>query len=373
MYFYFVIEYSAKKSNVNDFVVKNANLSTIICSDKELKMAQKCIFCGGEPQNKNKEHVIPQWLSKYLGRYRDICYMPNITDKKIPFCGLVFPACEKCNSDDSVLEVGAKKVVEKMMAGQSVTGAEINTLLDWFDKLRHGFWLGELMLSKKLDEIDPNFYINTRIGQKDRMLIIERFKDVGNGLGILADALPGHKKSPNVMQFWFNDVVLTSVSVTGLVSNKLGFPCVSQIERVSRQIIEFELSPGRNKTTHPVVMNIDATDKTIIYQPIFKEYQDAPYYDVPYVKEHCYDFDNGLGGIFVQRHDNKIRYMGKDDKVTLVPKIQPKSAVEKSVNRVFEMQNYVLDDLYKKNSARVAFQKYIDAQAHKVQQQLKCK
>ena len=355
------------------FVVENANLSTIICSDKEVKMAQKCIFCGGEPQNKNKEHVIPQWLSKYLGRYRDICYMPNITDKKIPFCGLVFPACEKCNSDDSVLEVGAKKVVEKMMSGQSVTGAEINTLLDWFDKLRHGFWLGELMLSKKLDEIDPNFYINTRIGQKDRMLIIERFKDVGNGLGILADVLPGHKKSPNVMQFWFNDVVLTSVSVTGLVGNKLGFPSISQIERVSRQIIEFELSPGRNKTTHPVVMNIDATDKTIIYQPIFKEYQDAPYYDVPYVKEHCYDFDNGLGGIFVQRHDNKIRYVGKDDKVTLVPKIQPKSAVEKSVNRVFEMQNYVLDDLYKKNSARVAFQKYIDAQAHKVQQQLKCK
>jgi hypothetical protein len=324
-------------------------------------MAQKCVFCGGEPQNKNKEHVIPQWLSKYLGRYKSICDLSGVTDKKIPFSGLTFPACEKCNSADSGLEGNAKKIVEKMMTGQSVTGSEINTLLDWFDKLRIGIWLGQLMLTKKIDEIDPNFYINQGIGLKDRMLIIERIDGVGNGLGLVGSNVDMFLTSPNVMQFWFNDVLITCASATGLVGNKLGFPCVSQIERLGHRICEIKVLPGRNKTTHPVVMNVDGKDKMIIYQPIFKEYQDASYYDVPYVKEHCYDFDNGQGGIFIQRNDNKIRYMNKEDKVNLLPKKQSKAMADNSIKRVFELQNHIIENLYKMKFNNQMYEKYIAA------------
>ena len=93
-------------------------------------MAQKCVFCGGTPQNKNKEHVIPQWLSKYLDSYKKICDLTHVTDRQIPYCGLTFPACEKCNTRDAQLEAEAKSIIEKMMAGTSVTGLEVNTLLE---------------------------------------------------------------------------------------------------------------------------------------------------------------------------------------------------------------------------------------------------
>ena len=56
-------------------------------------MAKQCIFCGGKPQNKNKEHVIPQWLSKYLERYQAECDLSPVTDVKIPFSRLSFPEC----------------------------------------------------------------------------------------------------------------------------------------------------------------------------------------------------------------------------------------------------------------------------------------
>ncbi|WP_455289434.1 hypothetical protein [Vibrio parahaemolyticus] len=32
-----------------------------------MKKKKYCVFCGEEPQNKNKEHVLPQWLLKMTG------------------------------------------------------------------------------------------------------------------------------------------------------------------------------------------------------------------------------------------------------------------------------------------------------------------
>lgn len=360
MYFYFVIEYSAKKSNVNDFVVENANLSTIICSDKEVKMAQKCIFCGGKPQNKNKEHVIPQWLSKYLGRYKDICDLTGVTDKKIPFSGLTFPACEKCNSVDSKLEGEAKIIVEKMMAGQSATGAEINILLDWFDKLRVGLWLGQMMLKKNIDEIDPNFYINDRIGAYDRMLIIERIDGVGNGLGLCGNYTEMFMWAPSVFQIWFNDVLITSASTAGLVSSKLGFPRLTKQKQGNYRQTCATFMFGRCKATHPVVMNLDASDKTIIYQPMFKNFvSQTNMYNTEYVQQHSYNTAAGVGGVFVQRHSNAIRYLNPSDKVTLIPKKQPVNSESKSIKRVFDLQNYLVTRFSDLNSYSVEVQSFI--------------
>ncbi|MBR4891761.1 MAG: hypothetical protein IKZ34_01080 [Alphaproteobacteria bacterium] len=312
-------------------------------------MAQTCVFCGKEPKNKNKEHVIPQWLTKYLERNKTICDLAGIADMQIPFCALTFPACEKCNTEDSVLEVNAKKVVEKLMNGESATGAEISVLLDWFDKLRTGVWLGGLMLSKRLEEISPYFHINKRIGLKDRMLIIERVEDVGKGLGLVGVNNQMFVYAPNVFQVWFHDVLITSASSTGLVSNKLGFPQVGKIEGLGTSTFSFEFTKGREKTTHPVVMNVEAKDKIVIYQPIFKEYTSSECFDTDYVRNHSYDWANGLGGIFVQKYNNTIRYMKPEDKINLLPKKQPKSAALNSIERVFRLQNHLITNVYKED------------------------
>ena len=324
-------------------------------------MAQKCVFCGGTPQNKNKEHVIPQWLSKYLDSYKKICDLTHVTDRQIPYCGLTFPACEKCNTRDAQLEAEAKSIIEKMMAGTSVTGLEINTLLDWFDKLRTGLWLGELMLSKTQEEVDPNYYINDRMGQKDRMLIIERIDGIGNGLGLVGANTTVFKYAPCVFQILFNDIVITSASTTGLVSNKLGFPYLGKAQDANYRQQCAKLFAGRNKTTHPVVMNIDATNKTIVYQPIFKEIFDSKKHDVPYVHRHSYDYDARLGGIFVQRNNNQIRYLDKEDKVNLIPKAQTKDKLNLSIRRVFELQNYTVVDMFKIDTLSADYRRYLNA------------
>ena len=33
-----------------------------------LQLEKRCIFCGKRPSDKNKEHVIPQWLSGHVTR-----------------------------------------------------------------------------------------------------------------------------------------------------------------------------------------------------------------------------------------------------------------------------------------------------------------
>ena len=324
-------------------------------------MAQKCVFCGGVPQNKNKEHVIPQWLSKYLDSYKKPCVLTYVTDKQIPYCGLTFPACEKCNTNDAKLEGEAKKIIEKMMAGTSVTGLEINILLDWFDKIRTGLWLGELMLSKSQDDVVPNYYINDRIALKDRMLIIERIDGIGNGLELTGANTTVFKYAPCVFQILFNDIVITSASTSGLVSNKLGFPYIGKTQEANYSQQCAELFAGRNKTTHPVVMNIDATNKTIVYQPIFKEIFVPKNHDVPYVHQHSYDYDAGLGGIFVQRNNNQIRYLGKEDKVNLIPKAQSKDKLNSSKKRVFELQNHIVVNMFDAKTLSLEHQRYMNA------------
>jgi hypothetical protein len=323
-------------------------------------MAKKCIFCGGKPQNKNKEHVIPQWLSKYLDRYQAECDLSPVTDLKIPFSRLTFPACEKCNSADSKLEAEAKNVIEKLMESKSVTGAEINVLLDWFDKLRTGIWLGQLMLAKKIDLIDPNFYINDRIGTQDRMLIIERVDGLGQGLGLVGSNTELFTYMPSVFQVCFHDVLITSASTPGLVSSKLGFPRLSKVQKFGWHESIATITKGTSKTVHPVVMNIDATDKTIIYQPIFKGFvSHTNLYNTQYVQQHSYDANAGLGGIFVQRNNNAIRYLNPDDKVTLMPKMQPKYSEGKSLKRVYDLQYHLLKNLNDINSWDESMQRVI--------------
>ena len=60
--------------------------------------------------------------------------------------------------------------------------------------------------------------------------------------------------------------------------------------------------------------------------------------------------DSGVGGIFVQRNNNAIRYLNPEDKVTLMPKKQPKNSEVTSLKRVYDLQRYLLTNLNDINS-----------------------
>jgi hypothetical protein len=83
-----------------------------------------------------------------------------------------FPACGVCNwSYGKALEKQAKKIVLAISDGRGITVAQAYRLLDWLDKVRIGLWLGYHMLNKET-RFRPKFHIDTRIGRKDRIAII---------------------------------------------------------------------------------------------------------------------------------------------------------------------------------------------------------
>lgn len=326
-------------------------------------MAKFCIFCGNKPEKKNKEHILPKWLSRYTGRYKMFCSLEGITDKQIPFSELQFPACTKCNSDYSNLEASAQQSMLKIMESKPLTAPEINTFLDWFDKIRVGLWLAELTLANKVDIVQPNFHISQRMGQKDRMLIVERIAVDGKGLSFAGTGTQMFYDIPSAFQLIVNDYVFTNASEYGLVSNKLGFPTMDKLQ-VSRdaQCIT-KLYPGRHKTTHPVVPGIDATpNRTIIYQPIYKTFRDygpdSPY-AAQYVQDYSLDASSGIGGIFYQKGDNQIKYLSPDKRLTINPRALPVPNLYTTAAKVYDLQNYMLDNLYDVKNSDAATLQYV--------------
>lgn len=319
-------------------------------------MSKFCVFCGKKPENKNKEHIIPQWLSKHTGRFDKICHMnESTTSAKIPFCSLTFPACTKCNDAFGKMEAAVKPILLDLMASKPLNAEQISLLLDWFDKIRVGLWLSELTLSKQVDFVKPKFHIADRVGQKDRMLIIDRIKDLGQGLAFVGTDSPMFIEMPSAFALIVEDFIFTNASEIGLVSGKLGFPNTGKIP-LGRNAngVSLDLRRGRDKTTHPVVSNYQASpSRTLIYQPMYKCYrgfENSPEFNAQYVLEHSLDFAAGTGGIFYQRGDNAIKYLGDGQSVSLAPSAQPTERWKPIVQEVFKLQNFVLTNRFDLNS-----------------------
>lgn len=315
-------------------------------------MAKFCIFCGNTPQDKNKEHVLPQWLSKHTERFHKVCSLGSITDANITFSALTFPACTACNDKFGKLEAAVKPILLDLMDSKPLNAEQVNMLLDWFDKVRVGLWLSKLTLSKQVDKISPKFHIADRVGTKDRMLIIERLNTTGKGLSFAGVESEMFSEMPSVFMLVVNDFVFINASELGLTSNKLGFPQLGKIEFTEHpDLSRISLAPGRNKTTHPVVADCQASPtRTIIYQPIFRavhNFNKMRVYNTPYVMNHSLDFNNGVGGIFYQRNDNEIKYLSGDKRVTLAPRAQDMSRIYDLIEETHKLQNYVFNSRVK--------------------------
>jgi len=98
-----------------------------------------CVFCGNEPQNKNKEHIFPKWLIKMTGFHEKEASVGSNwkTGKEIVFKTLsyTFPSCTSCNDDFGKIEGKIKPIFEKLLSDQSVGVEDLELLLDWFDKV----------------------------------------------------------------------------------------------------------------------------------------------------------------------------------------------------------------------------------------------
>lgn len=306
-------------------------------------MRKMCVFCGRHPVDKNKEHVIPQWLIRETGRTK----LPIVDqpDKKIGFMAFTMPACTACNERYSKLESDTQSIMQKILSGCSVDATEIDILLDWFDKVRVGLWLSNAYLNPRLYDFQPKLSIDTRVGKLDRALVIERMDHQEKGILIEGIYSPIFIYSPSVFQILINNYSFTSLSAVNLVSDRLGFPSFTNVTLVSSGRTKADIIPGRGKTKNPVIKSLIPSDNQIVlYQPIFSQCAKKPEFDTKYVHEHSLDFAAGRGGIFYQRGANSpVTYMTPNDKIRLGPRPYPDDdkSLENIHQRMYQMQIYV--------------------------------
>lgn len=166
-------------------------------------LSKVCIFCGNPPSSKNKEHVIPQWLIRATGNPTRKVYLGrdwsslDLKPRVYSLSAFTFPACEACNSEFAALEASAKSIVEHLLASQPVSANDFDILLNWFDKVRVALWMGLLYLNKNHRDVDPQFYIKSRVASRDRFLVIYQDQNELDGISICGVESPIFQVMPS--------------------------------------------------------------------------------------------------------------------------------------------------------------------------------
>lgn len=334
-------------------------------------MAKFCIFCGEKPQEKNKEHVVPQWLIRLTGDPKRNAFFgynfvanAEMKARTFAFDQLTFPACRVCNETYGALEVKIQAILTKLLNDDSVTTQEMSLFFDWLDKVRVGLWLGMLQLDKTYDEIAPNFHISTRIAQYDRMCIIEKSdasKDKLNFGG--ADNL-SFTFTPSAFVLIVNNYYFTNISYLYLLHRRLGFPFPQDAHYVNDgERVESNFLAGQKRIMKPLLRKPISEKGIILYQPMFKgglvEGQIAEY-DNEYVKSHSLNYEEGVGNIF-QENNGKLHEHKIGASISANPQIIQDDYflhVNSAIN-IREWQNWLVTLLPKTNRLSKGQAKYI--------------
>lgn len=296
-------------------------------------MKKFCVFCGKKPEEKNKEHIIPQWLIKMTGnpkRAMNLGVDLNQFEKDgtlklrtFSFNSFHFPACEKCNSDFSKLETKVKGYFKRLFENDYFTNDEIDTLLDWFDKVRIGLWLGSLTLNKAVDLVEPKFHIKNRMGKRDRCLFIyETDEKPWKGIQFIGFNSPGFHFIPSCFTLRVNNIYFFNYSFDFLLLKNMGFPYPSQFKNneIDTRKYDIEISEGIEKIRTPLIPQKFMRASSQIYQPIIPpefigEEIEYLYKESLYVQNNCLDYKTGKGDIFYL--DNSIKKLHNDSELIL--------------------------------------------------------
>lgn len=323
-------------------------------------MAKRCVFCGSAPTEKTKEHVIPAWLIRLTGdpnRVVNLGYSKNSDvgwkPRGFAFDQLTFPSCASCNARYSGLEDSARSIVERVLAGGAIKGFEASTLLDWFDKVRVGLWLGFNQLDKNYAEVTPNFHIGGRIGKADRVLVVEKtdFSQARSRLTFAGVDTYSFAMTPSVFRLSINAYSFTNVSFAYLVSRRLGFPYPKGVYlSPDRQEMFCPMRPGRHRVMTPVLPQVTRPQAITLYQPMFPGGAIVGsaverLYDTPYVHANVFDFAAGTGAVYVARSSRSLAKLDRnEDFFVRPPHLQDDWEVfQNGAVRVLQLQNWVTE------------------------------
>ena len=300
-------------------------------------MERVCVFCGKKPQDKNKEHIIPKWLMKLTNtENKKMSVGTNWKLRKeivFDFSSFAFPACTKCNDEFGKVEVLVKPTIEKILKDDHVETPELLRLLNWFDKVRIGLWLAIQFHNNGTFNMEPKYFINTRLGLKDRLLAITNCYDNYIGLRWTGANTLCFIVSPTCITMKINNVLFTNCSMDYIISEQLGFP-YPLFERPNNdpKLTDFVLIGGKFETKNKLFKSSLYAPTTIISQPIFtlSKQLNPQKYDNQYVKDNCYDYENGVGKIFIT-HDNITYPIELDEEISF--SVNPKVKRQYKLNR----------------------------------------
>jgi hypothetical protein len=228
-----------------------------------------CVFCGEKPVNKNKEHIIPQWLIQITdkpNRRTIVGLNQQGRELEIPWKRFEFPSCTECNENFGKQERKVKKVVLNLLNDKPVSHAQMDLLLDWLDKVRVGLYLAKL-IHKKMD-IDPRFYINHRVGEKDRVCLIYKIDDNEKGIGMIGVETPIFHLVPSCFSLVINNLCFFNYSKEFIVSEGLGFPFPSKYDIIKGKIIVEEFNIGNSKESNQALAGSILKPSIRLYQSI---------------------------------------------------------------------------------------------------------
>ncbi|MBA4143636.1 MAG: hypothetical protein H0X43_11700 [Nitrosospira sp.] len=233
-----------------------------------------CIFCGNTPTNKNKEHVLPQWLISLTGDpKRVVNFGMNHNTGKIPrfdWSSFVFPSCRLCNEKYSELENQAKSLILRLIVHNSLSARDYILLLDWLDKVRIGLWLGYSYLHNNPTKIPPKFHINSRIGQKDRMIAVYTIDTALKGLNTFGAETLGFQLQPSCFLLKINNICLLNMSWDFMCAARCGFPFPKTTFINNDALLECSDYKINHKVKHPVIRRRLIKPAVHLYQPIIQ-------------------------------------------------------------------------------------------------------
>ena len=282
-------------------------------------MDKFCVFCGQKPEHKNNEHIIPQWLIELTGNpsrigvFGDKEYMkPESGKRAFSFDSFRFPSCESCNTRYSELEACVKPIVQSILTTNSISAPEFNSLLDWFDKIRIGLWLGFRYLHNDPGGITPSFYIEQRLRLSDRMLVILKGDSDKQGLNFSGCDQPSFVYTPSCFGLRINNYCFLNISCFGLISRRLGFPYIAKPFQTDDGHIQGQFVTGRNRIMKPILRKPFSIKGTELYQPIFSSAIINPamkkHYDTEYVRNNSMVWNEGIGKIFINSNSGLQEY-----------------------------------------------------------------
>lgn len=232
--------------------------------------------------------------------------------RRMGFASFILPACKSCNDEYSRLEADAKPIMEAVVRGEAVSPAQISVLLDWFDKVRVGVWLWELITVGNPLGIEPKFNIGTRIRGKDRILKISRFQYDSPAISIACTGSLAFHYSPSSFGMMVNNVYFASISFDNLLGPFLGTAYVaeSEIDVDDLRRMKAGVSSGTGVIANPTWRDRWLLSGVCYMQPLYRFADDKRQILVvgsEYSDEHAIDAAAGVGAIFVSKNGEMPR------------------------------------------------------------------